>query len=204
MATEFVKGQTLRDKLNFSINMSLSDACEVMLRLTSAIGYIHNHGLVHRDIKPDNLFYLSDGTVKVSDFGISIPIGTMPPGDAIQGTIYYCAPEVLMGQPAEISNDIYSMGVVFYELLTGQIPFDGQSPEEVASRAVKNRFPEATKIIPSLPHSVDKVIVSACRKHPSERYINADEFHAAIETLMSDRENFKERRGFLSRLFGFK
>ncbi|MGM9814292.1 MAG: serine/threonine protein kinase [Candidatus Enteromonas sp.] len=204
MATEFVKGQTLRDKLNFSVNMSLSDACEVMLQLTSAIGYIHGHGLVHRDLKPDNLFYLSDGTVKVTDFGISIPIGTMPPGEAIQGTIYYCAPEVLMGNPAEIANDIYSMGVVFYELVTGQVPFEGQNPEEVASHIVKNRFPEATKIMPSLPQSVNKVIATACRKHPSERYINADEFHAAIESLISNRDNFKERRGFLSRLFGFK
>ena len=122
MATEFVKGQTLRDKLNFAVTLSLSDACEVMLQLTSAIGYIHNHGLVHRDIKPDNLFYLSDGTVKVSDFGISIPIGTLPAGDAIQGTIYYCAPEVLLGKPAEISNDIYSMGVVFFELSKRKIP----------------------------------------------------------------------------------
>ena len=204
MATEFVKGQTLRDKLNFAVTLSLSDACGVMLQLTSAIGYIHNHGLVHRDIKPDNLFYLSDGTVKVSDFGISIPIGTLPAGDAIQGTIYYCAPEVLLGKPAEISNDIYSMGVVFFELLTGTVPFDGSTPDEVAMKQLKTRFPEASKAIPSLPHSIDKLIATACRKHPSERFITADAFREAILETMKDRDNFKERKGFFSKLFGFK
>ena len=204
MATEYVKGQTLRDKLNFAGTLSLSDACEVMLQLTSAIAYIHGHGLVHRDIKPDNLFYLSDGTLKVSDFGISIPIGTMPMGDAIQGTIYYCAPEVLMGKPAEIANDIYSMGVVFFEMITGQVPFDGASPEEVASKQIRSRFPEPSRLMPSIPKSIDHLIATACRKSPSERFINCDSFHEAMEAAMQYRGNFKERRGFFSRIFGFK
>ena len=119
MANEYIKGQTLRDKLNFAMSLSLTDACDVMLQLTAGIDYIHRHGIIHRDIKPDNLFYLSDGTIKISDFGIAAPIGTPEEGDAIQGTIYYCAPEVLTGAPASIANDIYSMGVVFYECLTG-------------------------------------------------------------------------------------
>ena len=81
MANEYVKGETLRDKLNFSLSLPLSDACEVMLQLTSAIDYIHKHGIIHRDIKPDNLFYMSDGTIKISDFGIATPIGTRFNGD---------------------------------------------------------------------------------------------------------------------------
>lgn len=127
MANEYIKGQTLRDKLNFSISLSLLDACGVMLQLTSGIDYIHRHGIIHRDIKPDNLFYLSDGSIKISDFGIAAPIGTRSGDDAIQGTIYYCAPEVLTGAPASIANDIYSMGVVFYECLTGQVPLTGRA-----------------------------------------------------------------------------
>ena len=140
----------------------------------------------------------------MSDFGISIPIGTLPAGDAIQGTIYYCAPEVLLGKPAEISNDIYSMGVVFFELLTGTVPFDGSTPDEVAMKQLKTRFPEASKAIPSLPHSIDKLIATACRKHPSERFITADAFREAILETMKDLDNFKERKVFFSKLFGFK
>ncbi len=204
MANEFIRGQTLRDKLNFSGSLSLSETCEVMLQLTSGVDYIHRHGIVHRDLKPDNLFYMSDGTLKISDFGIAAPIGTPNEGDSIQGTIYYCAPEVITGAPVAIANDIYSMGVVFFELLTGQVPFDGSSVEEVAMKQMKKRFPEASKIVPSVPRSIDRIIIQACRKRVEERYLTAMEMHQAIVAAMSDTGNFRERKGLLSRIFGFK
>ncbi|MCF0113132.1 MAG: serine/threonine protein kinase [Bacilli bacterium] len=204
MANEYVKGQTLRDKLEFSVTLNLADACEVMVQLATGVDYIHKHGLVHRDLKPDNLFYMRDGTLKISDFGISTPVGAMPSGDAIQGTIYYCAPEVLLGKPASVANDIYSMGVVFFEILTGRVPFDGKTPDEVAVKQVEKRFPEASKILPSIPPIFDKIIIQACRKRPEERYPSAEAFRQAIIDAMSDKNNFKERRGLLSLLFGFK
>ena len=204
MANEFIRGQTLRDKLNFTGALSLADACEVMLQLTVGVDYIHRHGIVHRDLKPDNLFYMSDGTLKISDFGIAAPIGTAPEGDSIQGTIYYCAPEMIVGGPVAISNDIYSMGIIFFELLTGQLPFDGPDIEEVAMKQVKKRFPEASKIVPSIPRSIDRIIIQACRKRPDERFLTSSEMNQAIVRAMSDTENFKERKGLFSRLFGFK
>ena len=205
MANEYIKGQTLRDKLNFSISLSLLDACGVMLQLTSGIDYSHRHGIIHRDIKPDNLFYLSDGSIKISDFGIAAPIGTRSGDDAIQGTIYYCAPEVLTGAPASIANDIYSMGVVFYECLTGQVPFDGASLEEVAIKQLKKRFPEPSKLVPGLPKSIERIIITACRKRPEERYLTASAMHEDIVEAMKDKGSFKkEKKGLLSRIFGFK
>ncbi len=205
MANEYIKGQTLRDKLNFSISLSLLDACGVMLQLTSGIDYIHRHGIIHRDIKPDNLFYLSDGSIKISDFGIAAPIGTRSGDDAIQGTIYYCAPEVLTGAPASIANDIYSMGVVFYECLAGQVPFDGASLEEVAIKQLKKRFPEPSKLVPGLPKSIERIIITACRKRPEERYLTAAAMHEDIVEAMKDKGSFKkEKKGLLSRIFGFK
>lgn len=204
MANEFIRGQTLRDKLNFSGALGLFDACEVMLQLTSGVDYIHRHGIVHRDLKPDNLFHMSDGTLKISDFGIAAPIGATGDGDSIQGTIYYCAPEVITGAPAAISNDIYSMGVIFYELLTGQVPFDGQSIEEVAMKQMRKRFPEASKLVPSVPRSIDRIIIQACRKRAEERFVTALEMNQAIVKAMSDTDNFKERKGLLRKLFGFK
>lgn len=204
MVNEYINGQTLRDKLNFQITLPLADACEIMLQLTDGIAYIHRHGLIHRDIKPDNLFYLSDGTLKISDFGISAPIGKKEPGDAVEGTVYYCAPEVLTGKPASIANDIYSMGIVFYEILVGAPPFDGASAEEIAMKQITKRFPEPSKKAPSIPKSVDKFIVSACRKRPEERFKSAEQMHEAIAGIIADKGNFTQKKGILSRIFGFK
>ena len=204
MANEYIKGQTLRDKLNFAISLSLADACEVMLQLTAGADYIHRHGIIHRDIKPDNLFYLADGTVKISDFGIACQIGYRSQDDSVPGTIYYCSPEMLTGAPASIANDIYSMGVVFYECLTGRVPFDGQNPEEVAMKQLKKRFPEPSKSVPSLPRSIDKIIITACRKRADERFVSAEEMHQAILDAMADKDSFRERKGLLSKIFGFK
>lgn len=204
MANEYIKGQTLRDRLSFQMALTLFDACEVMLQLTSGIEYIHKHGLIHRDIKPDNLFYMSDGTVKISDFGISSPNGKEAKGDAIEGTIYYCSPEVLTGSPASPSNDIYSMGVVFYEMIVGKVPFDGIDPEEVALKHIKKPFPVPSKMVPSIPKSIDRIILTACRKRPEERYASAQQMHDDIAKAMQDKENFKEHKGILSRIFGFK
>ena len=204
IVNEFIKGQTLREKLNFSLSLPLYDACEIMLQLTSAIGYIHRHGIVHRDIKPDNLFLMSDGTVKIADFGIAAPIGQTSESDSVQGTIYYCAPEVLTGGPALPCNDIYAMGIVFFELLTGTIPFDGETLEKVALKQVKKKFPDPSKIVPSIPRSIDRIILSACRKRADERYKTAEAMHDDLVKAMSDKNNFRTRRSLLSRIFGFK
>jgi len=206
MANEYVDGRTLRDKLNVvsGHNLPPLESCEVMLQLTSGVQYIHDHGLIHRDIKPDNLFYLPDGSVKIADFGISTPVGEKSNGDAVSGTVYYTAPEILMGAEAGVASDIYSMGIVFYEMLTGSIPFDGATPEEVAIAQIKKHFPEPSRSFPSIPKAVDKIVVKACRKRPEERYLSSLQMHDAIVEAMKDEESFKERRSFFSRLFGFK
>lgn len=204
MSNEYIKGQTVREKLNFAVTLSLSQACDIMLQLASGLAFVHKNGLVHRDIKPDNLFCLPDGTIKISDFGISCKIGEKQDGDAIQGTVYYCAPEVLMGEPASPANDIYSMGVVFFELLTGKVPFEGDSLSDIAMKQMKKRFPEPSKILPSIPASIDKIIIDATRKRVSERYPTAEKMREEILKAMADKEGFKERKGLLSKIFGFK
>lgn len=204
MSNEYIKGQTLRDKLNFSYNLSLSQACDVMLQLAAGLSFIHSHGLVHRDIKPDNIFYLPDGTLKISDFGISCKIGEKPKGDAIQGTVYYCAPEVLLGEPASPCNDIYSMGVLFYEILIGAVPFDGDTPQDVAIKHMKKRFPEPIKMMPTIPESINRIIIEATRKRASERYESAEAMREDILKAMADKDGFKEKKGLLSKIFGFK
>ncbi len=206
MANEYIKGQTLRDTLNFSTTHSLlpREACSVMLQLTSGVEYIHEHGIIHRDIKPDNLFYLPDGSIKISDFGISTMIGEKNRGDGVSGTIYYTAPEIILGKQCGVASDIYSMGIVFYELLTGSVPFDAPTPEEVALMHVKRHFPEPSKLNPLVGKPIDMIVMKATRKRPEERYHSAKEMQDAIETALKSPNSYKEKRGFLSRLFGFK
>lgn len=206
MANEYIDGRTLRDKLNVvsGHNLPPLECCEVMLQLTAGIEYIHEHGIIHRDIKPDNLFYLPDGSVKIADFGISTQLGEKPTGDAVTGTVYYCAPEILMGKPAGPASDIYSMGIVFFEILTGTIPFDGPTPEDVALAQIKKHFPEPSKVIPTIPKALDRIVVKACRKRPEERYLSALLMHAAIEEALEDKANFEDKKSWLSKVFGFK
>jgi serine/threonine-protein kinase len=206
MANEYVDGRTLRDKLNVvsGHNLPPLEACEVMLQLTSGIQYVHEHGIIHRDIKPDNLFYLPDGSIKIADFGISTELGEKPKGDAVTGTVYYCAPEIILGGEAGVPSDIYSMGIVFFEILTGTVPFDGASPEDVALAQVKKHFPEPSKILPAIPKTLDKIVVKACRKRPEERFVSSLIMHDAIEDAMKDQKNFVERKSWAARLFGFK
>ena len=205
-ANEYIKGQTLRDTLNFSTTHCLGpkEACSVMLQLTSGVAYIHEHGIIHRDIKPDNLFYLPDGSVKISDFGISTLIGEKTKGDGVSGTIYYTAPEIILGKECGVYSDIYSMGIVFYELLTGSVPFDASTPEEVALMHVKRHLQEPSRLNPLVGKPLDLIVIKATRKRPEERYHSAMEMHDAIAEALKNGNSYKEKRGLLSRLFGFK
>lgn len=206
MATEYVNGCTLRDKLNISNTHCFSplEAVNVMLQLSEGVEYIHEHGIVHRDLKPDNLFYLPDGSIKIADFGISSKLGEKAEGDAVPGTVYYCAPEILMGQMAGVGSDIYSMGIIFFEILTGTVPFDGDGAEEIALAQIKKHFTEPSKLLPSIPKTLDKIVVKACRKRPEERYKSAKEMHDALVDVLQEKENFAEKKSFFAKIFGFK
>lgn len=206
MANEYVSGRTLRDKLRLISGHILSprEAAEVMIQLATGMSYIHEHGILHNDLKPDNLFYLVDGSVKIADFGIASKIGEKSKEDAVTGTVYYCAPEILMGQKASVASDIYSMGIIFFEMLTGTVPFDAPTTEDIALAHIKRRFPEPSKIITSIPKSLDRIIIKACRKRPEERYANVFLMQEDIRKAIQDKENFKEKKGFFARLFGFK
>ncbi|MFA6620085.1 MAG: hypothetical protein WCS90_03020, partial [Bacilli bacterium] len=103
-----------------------------------------------------------------------------------------------------IPSDIYSMGILFFEILVGNVPFDGNTPEEVAIAQIKKHFPEPSRFVTSVPRSIDRIVVKACRKSPDERFFTSLEMHDAIEEAMKDQDSFKERKGFFSRLFGFK
>ena len=144
IANEFIRGQSMKEMLDFRTSIPIAEAVSYMLQLTSALFYAHQHNIIHRDIKPHNIFVMPDGTIKLGDFGIAQAGGvddSFTKTSEIVGSVHYLAPEISQGKPASIQSDIYAAGVTFYELLTGHVPFDKDTPVNVAVAHVKERFP---------------------------------------------------------------
>lgn len=206
IANEFIKGQTLKEVLDFRSPISIAETIEIMLQLSSVLAYAHKKGIIHRDIKPQNIYYLSDGTVKLGDFGIAQIDGVKEDGtntNEIVGSVHYLAPEISKGEPASIQSDIYSLGCTFFELITGHIPFDKDTPINVAIAHVKERFPSVKKYIPDCPNEISKMIYKMTKKNPNERYQNCEEIYNDLKNL-KDNGIVHEKKGLLQKIFGFK
>lgn len=207
IANEYIRGQTMKDMLDFRTSIPIAEAVSYMLQLTSALFYAHQHNIIHRDIKPQNIFVMPDGTIKLGDFGIAQAEGmddSFTKTSEIVGSVHYLAPEISQGKPASIQSDIYATGVTFYELLTGHVPFDKDTPVNVAVAHIKEKFPPVKKYVPTCPKEIEKIIANATRKRLSERYKGADEFYDDLLEISKKPEILKEKKPFLARLFGFK
>ena len=150
---------------------------------------------------------MPDGTIKLGDFGIAQAEGLddhLTKTSEIVGSVHYLAPEISQGKPASIQSDIYSAGVTFYELLTGHVPFDKDTPVNVAVAHVKEKFPPVRKYLPSCPKEIEKIIANATKKRLSERYKGADEFYNDLLELNKNPNVLKEKKSLIARIFGFK
>ena len=190
LVSEFLKTQTLLDKIEFYTKFTVNEACEIMCQVLDAVNYTHNHKIIHRDIKPQNIFYLSNGTVKLGDFGIAKNEKDAENHGKILGSVHYLAPEVLTGKPFSIASDIYACGITFFQLITGVLPFDG-STEEVAKAHVQNEFPKPSMYVSSIPERLDQIILKATSKNPRKRFKNAAEFKCEIEAFLTNKESKK-------------
>ncbi|MCZ2258833.1 Stk1 family PASTA domain-containing Ser/Thr kinase [Sporosarcina sp. G11-34] len=194
LVMEYVEGQTLKEFITSNGPLSPEAALPIMHQLISAISNAHYNGIVHRDIKPQNILMDSDGNVKITDFGIAMALSATAhtKTNSILGTVHYLSPEQARGGMATKKSDIYSVGIVFYELLTGKLPFSGESAVSIALKHLQEETPSVRELYPSIPQSVENVILKATTKNTSNRYQSADEMQDDLATvLLPQRANEK-------------
>ncbi len=202
MANEFINGQNLREILD-KRSIGFLEACDIMYQLTSAVAHAHEHSVIHRDIKPQNVYLTADGTIKLGDFGIATfeNSARLTRSETIIGSVHYLAPEISRGQQASYQSDIYSLGVTFFELITRRVPFEDDTPVSVAIRHIKDKFPSPRKYIPSTPKEIERIILKACKKNPQERYKTVKDMRKDIERILRNPDLIKEKKSLFSRLF---
>jgi len=184
IAMEFLDGRTLKELIVGRGAAPINVAIEYARQILSALRFAHRHGIVHRDIKPHNVLVDGEGRVKVTDFGIA-RAGTsqMTETGSIVGTAQYLSPEQARGGEVDPRSDLYSLGVVLYELLTGKTPFDGETPVEIAMKHLSTTPKPPSKLRPDIPRDLDMVVMRALAKNPDARYQTADEMEADLERV---------------------
>ena len=183
---EYVEGVTLKSLIKRRGALTLSEVIDIMLQLTSAIACAHDSYIIHRDIKPQNVLILDDGRVKITDFGIAMALNSneLTQTNSVMGSVHYLPPEQANGTGATIKSDIYSLGILMYELLTGNLPFKGDSAVEIAIKQMKEPIPSIVEQNPNMPQSIENIILKACAKNPKNRYESARQMYEDLTTCL--------------------
>src|SRR3954466_685184 len=184
IAMEFLDGRTLKELIVSRGAAPINVAIEYARQILSALRFAHRHGIVHRDIKPHNVLVDAEGRVKVTDFGIA-RAGTsqMTETGSIVGTAQYLSPEQARGGEIDQRSDLYSLGIVLYELVTGKTPFEGDTPVEIAMKHLSATPQKPSELRSDIPPELDMVIMRALAKDPDERYQSADEMESDLERV---------------------
>ncbi|MGH2443848.1 MAG: protein kinase domain-containing protein [Chloroflexota bacterium] len=185
---ELVEGRNLKDLIRERAPFSVYEAFSIGRQVASALAFAHKRGLIHRDIKPQNILVNTAGIAKVTDFGIARGRSTsqLTRTGMVIGTVHYFSPEQAQGKPAIPESDIYALGVVLYEALTGHLPFDADNPIGVAMQHLHNDPPPLADFNPALPARASDVVMRALEKDPARRYRDAEEFAAALAATSAE------------------
>ena len=184
---EYIRGKTLKELIRDRGPIEYNETITIMKQLCSAIMEAHRNGIIHRDIKSQNILLKADGTIKVLDFGIALANNTMQitSDDSVLGSVHYLAPEVAKGEVASMQSDIYSIGIVFYELLTGNLPFNGERAVQVVLNSIKKPMPAVRKFDQRIPQSIENIILKATAKNRKNRYNNVAEMLKDLEECLN-------------------
>ena len=185
---EYIDGKTLKNLIKKRGALTVAEVVDIMLQLTSAISCAHDSYIIHRDIKPQNVMILDDGRVKITDFGIAIASNAseLTQTNSVMGSVHYLPPEQAYGAGATAKSDIYSLGILMFELLTGKLPFKGENAVEIALKQMKEQIPSVCAMNPEIPQSIENVILKACAKNPKNRYANVKDMYNDIKTALDE------------------
>ncbi|WP_409292185.1 Stk1 family PASTA domain-containing Ser/Thr kinase [Peribacillus sp. SCS-37] len=183
---EYVKGLTLKQYIQQHFPIPVETAINIMEQITSAIAHAHQYGIIHRDIKPQNILIDSHGTVKITDFGIAMALSStsITQTNAVLGSVHYLSPEQARGGMANKTSDIYSLGIVMFELLTGRLPFSGESAISIALKHLQSEMPSPKRWSPDIPQSVANCVLKASSKDSYHRYSSAEEMAEDLRTAL--------------------
>ena len=183
---ELIEGKTLSDVIKAEAPMEYRKVIEITRQVASALSLAHKNHIIHRDIKPNNILITPDGTAKLADFGIAKAMtdATLISGvNKIVGSVHYFSPEQARGSYVDERSDIYSLGIVMYEMLTGEVPFDGDNPVSIALMHINNKIVAPSELVSGIPPALEKLVLKATDKFQSNRYKSADELIEDLENI---------------------
>ena len=188
---ELVEGITLKEYIKMKGRLSVREATSIALQISAGLEAAHNNGIIHRDIKPQNIIISTDGKVKVADFGIARASSGNTINSSVMGSVHYSSPEQSRGGYSDQKSDIYSLGITMYEMLTGHVPFDGDTAVAVALKHLQEDLKGPKELIPEIPNSTNAIVLKCTQKSPDRRYANmAEVIRDLRESLVNPDGNF--------------
>ena len=185
---EYVDGKTIKQLLKKRGTLTLSEAIDIMSQLTDGMAHAHDSYIIHRDLKPQNIMIKDDGQIKITDFGIAMALNStqLTQTNSVMGSVHYLPPEQASGKGCTIKSDIYSMGIIFYELLSGSLPFRGDNAVEIALKHMREPLPSLRDTNNAIPQSIENIIRKSTAKNPKNRYDSARSMHEDLLTALND------------------
>ena len=183
---EYIEGKHLKALLKKRGKLTVPEVVDIMSQIANGLSVAHDSYIIHRDIKPQNIMILENGMVKITDFGIAMAINAtqLTQTNSVMGSVHYLPPEQASGKGATLQSDIYSMGILMYELLTGNLPFKGDNAIEIALKHLKEHVPPVSEELPNVPQSIENIIIRATAKNPKNRYADAREMYEDLKTCL--------------------
>lgn len=192
---EYIEGKHLKALIKKRGKLTVSEVVDIMLQITNGMSVAHDSYIIHRDIKPQNIMILENGLVKITDFGIAMAMNAtqLTQTNSVMGSVHYLPPEQANGKGSTLQSDIYSMGILMYELLTGTLPYRGDNAIEIALKHLKEPLPSIKDELPNLPQSVENIILKSAAKNPKNRYEDARAMYEDLKTCLEPSRKDEEK-----------
>lgn len=195
---EYIEGKNLKDLLKKRGKLTVSEVVDIMSQIADGLSVAHDSYIIHRDIKPQNIMILENGLVKITDFGIAMAMNAtqLTQTNSVMGSVHYLPPEQASGKGSTLKSDIYSMGILMYELLTGTLPYRGDNAVEIALKHLKEPLPSVRDEYPEIPQAVENIILKSAAKNPKNRYNDAREMYEDLKTCLDESRADEEKHEY--------